>query len=274
MFLSPAFLGESEHRSGTFGDYVRIKSDFAFKIPDSPHFKGKEHLVAPLLCAGVTVFAPFKDFNVRPGQRVAVLGVGGLGHLSIKFARAFGCKVFALSGRKDKEKACMEFGAHYFVNTGRDLQKGENCYLLPTGPGESAPKYDFIMMTQSGGDIKWDSLVGALSNMGTIALMGNPSEKASAPAAAAGTSDKPKSELTEAQAVAKFTMNLITSAKRICGCASGSRATVVEMLDFAAMHGILPTCETFAWEDMHKAMEKVDQGTIRYRAVILHPTNK
>jgi len=277
MFLSPRGSPESEHHSGTFGDYVRIRAEFAFKIPDSPHFKGKEHLLAPLMCAGVTVFAPFKDFNVRPGQRVAILGVGGLGHLSMKFARAMGCQVFALSSTPDKEKACMEFGAHHFVHTGRTIKTGENCYLLPAGAGETAPLYDFIMMTQSGGNIKWHSLVQALSNIGTIVLMGNPTEGSTPPnltPPAAGAPAGPPNMEELAKLTAMFTASFISSGKRICGCASGSRASAVEMLEFAAMHGILPNCETFDWNDIHKAIKKVDDGSIRYRAVIVHPSHK
>jgi len=280
MFLSPRNMPETEHRNGTFGDYVRISSEFAFKIPDSPFFKGKEHLIAPLMCAGVTVYAPFKEFNIRPGEKVAILGVGGLGHLAMKFARSFGCQVFALSGTADKEKACMEMGAHVFVHSGRPVKPGENCYLMPVAAGQFAPRYDYILMCQGGGNVKWASLVGALAPNGTIAVMGNPSDHgspaaASAPAAAAPAAAAAAPDMDElAKSTAAFVTSLIRFGHRVCGCASGSRAAAFEMLQFCALHGILPTCETFKWNEIHTAMKKIEDGTIRFRAVLLHPENK
>jgi uncharacterized zinc-type alcohol dehydrogenase-like protein len=230
------------------------------------------------MCAGVTVFAPFKDLNIRPGHKVAILGVGGLGHLAIKFARAFGCEVFALSGTPDKEKECRAMGAHGFVHTGRQLRPGENCYLKPVGEGETAPLYDYFFMCQSGSNVKWHAIIDSLAMNGTVALMGNPADhNPAAPAAPAPSSDPAAAAPAPTKpqdAISMLMIQLLRGAKHVCGCASGSRAVAVEMLNFAALHGILPTCEVFKWDEFDQALARVESGKIRFRAVLEHNKNK
>ncbi|EDV21159.1 uncharacterized protein TRIADDRAFT_60454 [Trichoplax adhaerens] len=98
---------------GGFADYVVWDSRFLYDIPETMSSAD----AAPLLCAGITVYAPLANHNVQPGSRVGILGVGGLGHLGIKFAKAWGCRVVALSTSSNKEKEARAFGADEFVVT-------------------------------------------------------------------------------------------------------------------------------------------------------------
>lgn len=97
---------------GAFAEYMRIAADFAIPLPDAI---ATEH-AGPLMCAGTTCFAPFRKHNIQSGQRVGILGVGGLGHLAIQIAAKWGCEVVALSTSADKAPYAKDLGAHRFVN--------------------------------------------------------------------------------------------------------------------------------------------------------------
>ena len=103
-------------RNGGYADSVRVNSRFAIPVPEVLESEN----VAPLLCGGITVYAPMRNHGVRPSSRVGVVGIGGLGHLGVQFAKAFGAEVTALSTSKDKEAEALKLGAHHFVNT-RDM---------------------------------------------------------------------------------------------------------------------------------------------------------
>ncbi|KAG0219870.1 hypothetical protein BGX31_011149 [Mortierella sp. GBA43] len=138
---------------GGFANAIIWDSRFVFKIPESiePRHAG------PLTCAGAAVFAALYGYNVSPTSTVGVIGIGGLGHLAIKFAKAWGCKVVAISSTRDKEDDARSFGAHEFIYT----QK----------PITSRTKMDFILNTVSG-DLPWDAVVDLLDANGTLINMG------------------------------------------------------------------------------------------------------
>jgi len=219
---------------GTFAEYVRIKAQFAFPIPDG--FKDLE-VVGPLMCAGVTTFAPFMNHNIRPGQKVAISGVGGLGHLAIQFARAFGCEVYALSSSADKRESILKLGAHFFVDTKKDPD-----LLTVTN------RFDFIMATTSGPDVNWKAMMNSLAPGGNLILMGFP-----------GFTD-----------IGISPVSLILQQKTVCGSASGSAGAAIEMLRFAALHNITPQVEKFAFSEVNEVMNKVKNNQVRYRAVLCH----
>jgi len=219
---------------GTFSDYVRIKATFAFLIPDG--LKDLES-VGPLLCAGVTTYAPFKVHNIRPGQKVAVLGIGGLGHLSIKFGHAFGCEIYALSSSADKAESAKQCGAHHFI----DMKKDPELKAV-------ANTFDYIMLTGSGPDVNFKALFNALANNGKIIVMGFP-----------GFADIPVSPVA-----------IIMAQKGIVGSASGSSGAALEMLNFAALHNILPLVEKFPFSQVNEVLAKVKANQVRYRAVLCH----
>jgi uncharacterized zinc-type alcohol dehydrogenase-like protein len=216
-------------RNGGYADSIRVNSRFAIPVPEGMESEN----VAPLLCGGVTVYSPLRNLLARPASRVGVIGIGGLGHLGLQFARAFGCEVTAFSTSQDKEKEARELGAHHFVNT-RDNG----------GLKKAAGSLDLILSTTSA-DQDFQSFVTALRPKGTLVILGaSPS-----PLQIAGFS-------------------LIAEQKAVAGSPSGSPRDLYEMLDVAARHNVKAITERFAMKDANKAVERVKKGQVRYRAVL------
>lgn len=216
-------------RHGGFANYIRVNSRFAVPIPEALL---SEH-AAPLLCAGVTVYTPLRDHLARPTSHVGVVGIGGLRHLALQFARAFGCEVTALSSSKDKQKEVEQLGAHRFVNT-RDtaaLKKLIACF-------------DLIVSTV---DAEQDlqALIATLRPRGTLVLLG-----------------------ASAKAMPILAANLITHNKSIAGSSIGSPRDIFETLDVAARHGIKALTETYPLREANKAVARVKKNQVRYRAVL------
>ena len=216
-------------RNGGYADAIRVNSRFAIPVPEGLESEN----VAPLLCAGITVYAPLRNLLARPASRVGVIGIGGLGHLGLQFARAFGCEVTAFSTSKDKEKEALELGAHNFVNT-RDNG----------GLKKAAGSMDLILSTVSA-DQDFQSFIAALRPKGTLVVL--------------GVSPSPMQ-------IVGF--SLIAGQKAISGSPSGSPRDLHEMLDVAARHGVKAITERFAMKDANKAVEKVKKNQVRYRAVL------
>ena len=139
-------------RNGGYADNIRVNARFAIPVPKVLESEN----VAPLLCGGITVYAPLRNHLARPASRVGVIGIGGLGHMGLQFANAFGCEVTAFSTSKDKEAEARELGAHNFVNT-RD-----------TGAIKKvAGSFDLILSTISA-DQDFQTFIGALRPKGTL----------------------------------------------------------------------------------------------------------
>jgi uncharacterized zinc-type alcohol dehydrogenase-like protein len=189
--------------------------------------------VAPLLCAGITVYAPLRNHGVRPSSRVGIVGIGGLGHLGLQFAKAFGAEVTALSTSIDKETEAREMGADHFVNT-RDMGALKKV----------AGSFDFILSTVSA-DQDWQSLLSSLRPKGTMCIVGVPPSPV---------------------AVQAFT--LIGGQRSISGSPSGSPRDLHEMLDVAARHDVKAITERFAMAKANEAIAKVKKSKVRYRAVL------
>jgi uncharacterized zinc-type alcohol dehydrogenase-like protein len=216
-------------RNGGYADAIRVNAKFAIPVPEGMESEN----VAPLLCGGITVYSPLRNLGARPSSRVGVVGIGGLGHLALQFARAFGCEVTAFSTSKDKEAEARSLGAHNFINT---RENG--------GLKKAAGTFDLILSTVSG-DEDFQSFVNALRPKGTLVILGaSPS-----PLQIAGSS-------------------LISGQKAIAGSPTGSPRDLYEMLDVAARHGVKAITEKFAMKDANKAVEKVKKGQVRYRAVL------
>jgi uncharacterized zinc-type alcohol dehydrogenase-like protein len=216
-------------RNGGYADSVRVNSRFAIAIPKSLESEN----VAPLLCGGITVYAPLRNHLARPSSRVGVIGIGGLGHLGLQFAKAFGCEVTAFSTSKDKQAEALELGAHHFVNT------------RETGALKKvAGSFDLILSTVSA-DQDFQSFIGALRPKGTLVVLGvGPS-----PLQVQGFS-------------------LIGGQKAIAGSPTGSPGDLYEMLDVAARHNVKAITETFAMKNANEAIAKVKKNQVRYRAVL------
>ena len=216
-------------RNGGYADKIRVNSRFAIPVPPSLESEN----VAPLMCGGITVYSPLRNHGVRPSSRVGVVGIGGLGHMGIQFAKAFGAEVTAFSTSKDKEAEARTLGAHHFVNT-RD-----------TGALKKvAGSFDLLLSTVSA-DQDWQAYVTALRPKGTLCIVG------AAPSP------------VQLQA-----FSLIAGQKAVSGSPSGSPRDLFEMLDVAARHGVKAITERFAMAKANDAIAKVKKSQVRYRAVL------
>ncbi len=145
-------------RNGGYADRIRVNFKFAIPVPKALESEN----AAPLLCGGITVYSPLRNHGVRPSSRVGVIGIGGLGHIGLQFAKAFGAEVTAFSTSKDKEAEAKVLGAHHFVNT-RD-----------TGALKKvAGSFDFLLSTVSA-DQDWQAYVNCLRPKGTLCVVGVP----------------------------------------------------------------------------------------------------
>jgi len=216
-------------RNGGYADAIRVNAKFAIPVPEGLESEN----VAPLLCAGITVYSPLRNWLARPSSHVGVVGIGGLGHLGLQFARAFGCEVTAFSTSKDKEAEARELGAHNFVNT---RENGEI--------KKAVGSLDLILCTVSA-DQDFQSFVSLLRPKGTLVVLG------AAPSP---------------MQIAAF--SLIGGQKAVAGSPSGSPRDLHEMLDVAARHGVKAITEKFAMKDANKAVDKVKKNQVRYRAVL------
>jgi uncharacterized zinc-type alcohol dehydrogenase-like protein len=216
-------------RNGGYADAIRVNSKFAIRVPEGMDSEN----VAPLLCGGITVYSPLRNWLARPSSRVGVVGIGGLGHMGLQFARAFGCEVTAFSTSKDKEAEARELGAHNFVNT---RENGEI--------KKAAGSLDLILSTVSA-DQDFQSFIAMLRPKGTMVVLG----AAPSPMQISGFS-------------------LIGGQKAIAGSPTGSPRDLYEMLDVAARHKVKAITEKFAMKDANKAVEKVKKNQVRYRAVL------
>jgi uncharacterized zinc-type alcohol dehydrogenase-like protein len=216
-------------RNGGYADAIRVNSHFAIPVPEALESEN----VAPLLCGGMTVYSPLRNHLARPSSRVGVIGIGGLGHMGIQFARAFGCEVTAFSTSKDKEAEARELGAHHFVNT------------LDTGALKNlGASYDLILSTVSA-DQDFQAFINALRPKGTLVIL--------------GASPSP---------LQINAFSLITGQKAVSGSPSGSPRDLHEMLDVAARHNVKAITESFKMKDANEAVKRVKNNKVRYRAVL------
>ena len=218
-------------RPGGFADKVRAHHSWVFPLPEQVN----PAVVGPLFCGGATVFNPIVQFNIQPTDRVGVIGIGGLGHMALGFLRAWGCDVTAFSTTPDKEAEARELGANHFINScdPEALKAVENTF-------------DLIISTINA-DLDWNVYVAALRPKGRLHFVGvTPSPVSSA------------------------VFPLILGQKTLSGSLIGSPVTITKMLDFAARHNVEPITETFPFEQVNEAMEKLRNGKPRYRLVLKH----
>lgn len=218
-------------RPGGFADKVRAHHSWVFPLPEAVN----PAVVGPLFCGGVTVFNPIVQFDIHPTAHVGVIGIGGLGHMALGFLRAWGCDVTAFSSSPDKEAEARQLGANHFINS-RDpeaLKSVENTF-------------DLIISTISA-DLDWNVYVAALRPKGRLHFV--------------GVTPNP---------VASAVFPLILGQKSLSGSPTGSPVTITKMLDFAARHHVEPITETFPFEQVNEAMEKLRNGKPRYRLVLKH----
>jgi alcohol/geraniol dehydrogenase (NADP+) len=227
--LCPQSEATCVHRHGGYATRVRANARFVVKIPDAL----PSEQAAPLLCAGITVYNPMRDHCINPSSRVGVVGIGGLGHLAIQFARVFGAEVTAFSTSAAKEDEARALGAHHFVNT-RESKAMK----------EVAGTQDFIL-NSANADQDWGVYVQTLRPTGTLCFVGVPPSP-----------------------VSLHAFPLISGIRSVTGSPIGSPHRLREMFDVAARHGVKAMTEPFAMAKANEAIEKVKKNKVRYRAVL------
>ena len=226
--------GSTEKQTGrpTYGGYssqIVVDEKYTLKVSEKLDLAR----VAPLLCAGITTYSPLRQWKVGPGHRVAVMGLGGLGHMAVKLAAAMGAEVTVLSTSPNKEADAKALGAHKFVVTKDEAQLKE-----------VRNYFDFIINTVSA-PLDMAAYLNLLRRDGTMILLGVP---------------------PEAPQVHAF--NLIGKRRRIAGSLIGGIAETQEMLDFCAEHNIAPEVEIVSASGINDAYERVLASDVRYRFVI------
>ncbi len=214
---------------GGFADKVDVDAAFAYAIPDALTSEN----AAPLLCAGITVFAPLKRYIKEKGMTVAIVGIGGLGHLGVQFAKAMGATVIAISHSDSKKEEAFKFGADEFVNSSA------------AGSLEAlAERVDLILDTVSAPH----SVVpyfNALAPNGVLCMLGLTLEK-----------------------VDLMAIQFIPGQKSITGSAVGSPKEMLNMLDFAAKNNIVTQTQSMPMSQINEAIEKLERNEARYRIVL------
>ena len=215
-------------RHGGFADKVRCQSLWAFPLPNNINIK----TAGPLFCGGITVFNPIIQNNINSTSDVAVVGIGGLGHMALKFLNAWGCEVTAISTNPDKENEAREFGANHFLNS-------KNPDSLVT----SANSFDMVLVT-SNADLDWDTYINTLRPGGKLHIVGAASQ------------------------VKATVSSLISNEKSIGGSPTGSPSTIAKMLNFCNRHNIEPVIEEFPLSKVNEALAHLESGKARYRIVL------
>nr|MBD3622320.1 NAD(P)-dependent alcohol dehydrogenase [Sunxiuqinia sp.] len=216
-------------RHGGFADYVRCHLSWAIAIPEGVDLRK----AGPLLCGGITVFNPIVLWNIKPTDKVGVIGIGGLGHMALKFLNKWGCEVVAFSSHPDKEAQIKAMGATSVINS-RDSKELESI----------AGTLDFILNTTNV-TLDWNSYLTCLAPKGKFHTVG---------------------AVLEPMAIPAF--SLIMGEKSVGGSPLGSPALTRTMLEFCKRHAIYPMVEEFPMEQVNEAIEHLEKGKARYRVVL------
>lgn len=215
------------HKGG-FASRVRAHWGWTIPIPEKLPLKD----TGPLFCAGVTVFNPLITYT-KPSSRVGIVGIGGLGHLAVKFAAAFGCEVTAFTSSESKFKEARDFGAHHVVSSkdSSAIQKLEGTF-------------DLILVTANV-PLDWKAFISALAPKGRLHFVG---------------------VVTEDIPIKVF--SLLESQLSVSASPIGSPVAIATMLDFASLHHITPKTEHFPMSQINEAFEHLEAGKARYRIVL------
>lgn len=214
---------------GGFADRVRAHWAWTIPVPDGV----RAEVAGPLYCGGITVFSPLLEFGISPTDRVGVIGIGGLGHMALRFLRAYGCEVTAFTSTPAKAEEARGFGAHRVAGS-RD--SAELAGL--------AGKFDLILVTVNA-PLDWDAIIAAVSPRGRLHVVG---------------------AVLEPIPVQAF--SLIMGRKQLSGSPTGSPTQIAKMLDFSARHGIEPMVEQFPMSQANQALDHLRAGKARYRIVL------
>jgi uncharacterized zinc-type alcohol dehydrogenase-like protein len=215
------------HRGG-FATHIRAHWAWAIPLPEKLNVAD----AGPLLCGGITVFAPLAMY-AKPTDRVGIIGIGGLGHMAVKFAAAYGCHVTAFTSNESKFDEARGFGANQVVSS-------KDSAAIKTLGGS----LDLLISTVNV-KLDWDAMIGTLAPNGRLHVVG---------------------AVLEPIPVAAF--SLILQQRSVSGSASGPPAAIATMLDFAARHNVAPQTEHFPMSNINEAFARLASGKARYRIVL------
>ncbi len=222
--VQPTIVG---HRGG-FATHIRAHWAWIIPLPEKLNFAD----AGPLLCGGITVFAPLMMY-ARPTDRVGIIGIGGLGHMAVKFAAAYGCDVTAFTSSPSKFDEARAFGANHVVSS-RD----------PAAIRKLGGSFDLLISTVNV-TLDWDAMIGTLAPNGRLHVVG---------------------AVLEPIPVAAF--SLIPQQRSVSGSPTGSPDAIRTMLEFASRHNIAPQTEHFPMSDINEAFARLESGKARYRIVL------
>ncbi|UFS70995.1 NAD(P)-dependent alcohol dehydrogenase [Geomonas sp. RF6] len=229
--MNPTYNGfERDGKTPTYGGYstcMTVDENYLLRIPEGMQLER----VAPLLCAGVTTYSPLRRF-VSPGDQVAIVGLGGLGHMGVKIAKAMGATVTVLSHSEHKREAALALGADDFIATGAEGAFREN-----------AKRFHFILDTVSA-QHDYNLYLELLKRGGTMVLVGIPDP------------------------VPLSAVPLVMQRRQLAGSLIGGLRETQEMLDFCAQHNVAADVEVIPIEKVNEAYDRVMKSDVRYRFVI------
>jgi uncharacterized zinc-type alcohol dehydrogenase-like protein len=223
-------FGGAENTYGGYSDSIVVKESFVLKVAPGQNLAA----VAPLLCAGITTYSPLAHWKVGPGQKVGIVGLGGLGHMGVKIAAAMGAHVVLFTTSPEKREDGKRLGAKEVV-----VSKNEDEMAA------HANSFDFILTTVAAPH-NLDAFTSLLKRDGTMCLVGAPAEPHPSPGV----------------------FNLIFRRRALAGSLIGGIAQTQEMLDFCAKHGIVSDIELIPISGINEAYERMLRGDVRYRFVI------
>lgn len=229
-YNGPAF-GGGENTLGGYSDNIVVDQHFVLRIS---HDEASLAAVAPLLCAGITTYSPLRQWKVGPGQKVGVVGLGGLGHMAVKIANAMGAHVVLFTTSPDKKEDALRLGASEVV--------------VSKNPDEMSAhlnSFDFILNTVAAPH-NLDAFVALLKRDATMTLVGAPASPHPSPSV----------------------FGLIFKRRRIAGSLIGGIDETQEMLDFCAEHSIVSDIEMINIQDINNAYERMLKSDVKYRFVI------
>jgi alcohol/geraniol dehydrogenase (NADP+) len=215
------------HRGG-FATHIRAHWAWVIPLPEQLNFTE----AGPLLCGGITVFAPLAMY-AKPTDRVGIIGIGGLGHMAVKFAAAYGCDVTAFTSSESKFDEAKGFGANHVVSS-KD----------PAAMTKLGGSFDLLISTVNV-KLDWDAMIGMLAPNGRLHVVG---------------------AVLEPMPVAAF--SLILQQRSVSGSPTGSPVAIETMLDFASRHNIVPQTEHFPMSKINDAFARLASGKARYRIVL------
>ncbi len=221
----PTIIG----RHGGFAEQVKANEASVVALPDGMDTKS----AGPLFCGGITVFNPMVQFDIKPTDKVAVIGIGGLGHIALQFLNAWGCEVTAFTSSESKTEEAKSLGAHHTINSRSeaDIEK-------------AAGSFDYILSTVNV-KLDWNLYISTLKPKGRLHFVG---------------------ATLEPLDIGVF--GLMAKQRSISSSPVGSPSTIKAMLEFAHQHNIKPQVEMFKFDDINNAIAHVESGKARYRVVL------